>query len=183
MEYRAEAVYKEEDIVGFMKAYTFKDEKLRGMAKISRLCSRAAGVILLAAAAINTYAGIKGGVSGIKDLIPQGFMLLAGVLLLWLPVDDMAGKRTWRTYEGQGASIGFEFFPDHYDEMRQGNERPRNYGDIKGIYEDDERFYLFISEQSADIIRKDSFTEGSADDFRAFITEKTGLEPVMVTQA
>ena len=175
MEYRAEAVYKEEDIVGFMKAYTFKDEKLRGMAKVSRTCSRAAG--------INGYAGIKGGVSGVKDLIPQGLMLLAGVLLLWLPVDDMAGKRTWRTYEGQGANIGFEFYPDHYDEMRQGNERPRNYSDIKGIYEDDERFYLFISEQSADIIRKDSFTEGGADDFRAFITEKTGLEPVIVTKA
>ena len=183
MEYRAEAVYKEEDIVGFMKAYSFKDEKLRGMAKVSRTCSRAAGIILLAAAAINGYAGIKGGVSGVKDLIPQGLMLLAGVLLLWLPVDDMAGKRTWRTYEGQGANIGFEFYPDHYAETRQGNKRPRNYGDVKGIYEDGGRFYLFISQQSADIIRKDSFTEGDADGFRAFITEKTGLEPVIVTKA
>ena len=49
------------------------------------------------------------------------------------------------------------------------------YQSIMEIVETDEMFLLFISKNSTVEIPKNSFSVGNADDFRAFISQKTGL--------
>lgn len=178
MEYKAEAIYDEIDFIGFMKAYTHKDDKLRGMEKVSKISAKAAGAILVIAAVINFMSSVMAKQFTIALSAMQAVMLLAGLALLRLPVDSLSGKRMWRQYEGQGSRIGFCFYPDYYVETRQGNQRRMEYSGIQSFYEDEGRFYLFVSADSANIICKDSFLTGDPEGFGQFIESVAGVELV-----
>ncbi|HBD86606.1 MAG TPA: hypothetical protein DC001_04185 [Clostridiales bacterium] len=43
------------------------------------------------------------------------------------------------------------------------------------LFEDAERFYLFISPQTAHILPKRDFKAGSIDDFQTFVANVTGM--------
>lgn len=176
MFFNVSAVYEREDFVGFMKAYTNKIPNLRTMNKISYIACRAAGVVMMVSAMINVGVTFYSGVFLLKNMAIYFAMILAGLLLLKLPVNDLAGRKMWNKYQGQGARIDTEFWEDEYKIKYFGNEVPRPYSEIKSLCSDDGRFYLFVSEQSADIIRRDCFTQGDPEEFADFIAQKTGLE-------
>lgn len=175
MIFRVSAVYERGDFVGFMKAYTNRVPNLRIMNKISYIACRAAGVVMIVSGLINIAIAVYYGAFLLKNAAIHIAMLLAGAFLLKLPVNDLSGYKMWNKYQGQGARIDTEFYEDEYRIKYFGNDVPRPYGEIKTLYSDDERFYLFVSEQSADIIRRDCFTQGNEEDFADFIAEKTGL--------
>ena len=47
---------------------------------------------------------------------------------------------------------------------------------IRSIFEDPERYYLFVADNEAHIIVKSGFRQGDPEAFADFIEEKTGLE-------
>jgi len=49
-----------------------------------------------------------------------------------------------------------------------------SYADIIAACESQEHFFLFTEERNGQFLPKSSFIEGTPDDFRKFITEKTG---------
>lgn len=176
MFFNVSAVYERKDFVGFMKAYTNKIPNLRTMNKISYIACRAAGVVMIISGLINIAIAVYSGVFLPKSIAISVAMPVIGVFLLKLPVNDLSGYKMWNKYQGQGARIDTEFWDNEYKIKYFGNEVPRPYGEIKSLYSDDERFYLFVSEQSADIICRNGFKEGNPDDFADFIAQKTGLE-------
>lgn len=176
MFFNVSAVYERKDFVGFMKAYTNKIPNLRTMNKISYIACRAAGVVMIISGLINIAIAVYYGAFLLKNAAIHMAMLLIGAFLLKLPVNDLSGYKMWNKYQGQGARIDTEFWENEYKIKYFGNEVPRPYSEIKSLYSDDGRFYLFVSEQSADIIRRDCFTQGNEDDFADFIAQRTGLE-------
>lgn len=176
MFFNVSAVYERKDFVGFMKAYTNKIPNLRTMNKISYIACRAAGVVMIISGLINIAIAVYYGAFLLKNAAIHMAMLLIGAFLLKLPVNDLSGYKMWNKYQGQGARIDTEFWENEYKIKYFGNEVPRPYSEIKSLYSDDERFYLFVSEQSADIIRRDCFTQGNEEDFADFIAQRTGLE-------
>ncbi|MEA4921565.1 MAG: YcxB family protein [Clostridiaceae bacterium] len=181
MEYKAETIYKQDDFIGFMKAYVHKTDNLRVMAKVSQICVRAAGVLLFFAGAFNMgKAGLDyfhgANFLTMRQASFQLVLIAAGVLLLAIRIDDVLGKIAWARYEGQGMKISYCFFDDYFTRTMQGNEHKFSYESIKSVYLDPYRYYLFVSGASAHIIPLASIDKGEAEAFGAFLQEKTCLE-------
>lgn len=180
-----ETIYEERDFIGFMRAFTMKTDNIRNMSKITRIATKVAGGVFIAAAAINIAMMAVNFANGLPNpalnhILMQVAMIGLGIFALWLPVDDLSGKRTWRKYEGQGAKIAFDFNQKSYSRLLQGNVIPVKYESISAIYEDDDRFYLFVSETSAHIICKDKFKTGDSTGFAEFIAKRTGHDIITV---
>ena len=103
-----------------------------------------------------------------------GVIIACGLSMI--PVDELAGRRTWNQYPLQGMKITYDFEAGGFTETRQGNEYKHNYKDIIELYADEERYYLYVKENSAYMICKRGFTEGNAEEFAKYIENKTGLK-------
>ncbi len=67
------------------------------------------------------------------------------------------------------------FTPDCYTVVTQAAEVRWNYENIKAVGETSDSFVLMLSKRHTQQFPKAGMTEGTPDEFRAFLTEKTGL--------
>ena len=81
---------------------------------------------------------------------------------------------SWRLFKQKGEEFRLCFDMYHFTLERPNVRGEYEYGLILRILEDKERFYLFDSVQSAFILPKRDFEQGTADEFRAFISRTTG---------
>ncbi len=182
MEFTVEAVYTQKDFIGFMRVYTGRDRHSRRMEAISRWTTRGAAIVMLVSALVNLLGAGYALTNGTaladlwKTMALQGALVVAGVLLLALPVSTLSGRRAWNRYEGQGMKITYRFGDNNFSETRQGNTIFMKYKGIRSIFEDPERYYLFVADNEAHIIVKSGFRQGDPEAFADFIEEKTGLE-------
>ena len=62
-------------------------------------------------------------------------------------------------------------------ENRDGVQSAYPYGKIVSIFETREYFLLQVDKRHSVILDKNGFTQGNCEDFRRFISDKTGVEP------
>lgn len=77
------------------------------------------------------------------------------------------GADRWTVrFDGEGLSGG----------TAEGVQSAYPYAKVRGVYETAEYFLLQIDKLHCVILDKDGFTQGTCEEFRRFITEKTGTE-------
>lgn len=176
MRYTVSTVYTREDFIGFMQAYTDRNNKIKGMGYITTYGTKMASAVMLFGGVYNLYTMFTAGVWDTKLLISSIALIIIACGLSMIPVDELAGRRTWNQYPLQGMKITYDFEAGGFTETRQGNEYKHNYKDIIELYADEERYYLYVKENSAYMICKRGFTEGNAEEFAKYIENKTGLK-------
>jgi hypothetical protein len=176
MRYTVSTVYTREDFIGFMQAYTDRNNKIKGMGYITTYGTKMASAVMLFGGVYNLYTMFTAGVWDTKLLVSSIALIIIACGLSMIPVDELAGRRTWNQYPLQGMKITYDFEAGGFTETRQGNEYKHNYKDIIELYADEERYYLYVKENSAYMICKRGFTEGNAEEFAKYIENKTGLK-------
>jgi hypothetical protein len=176
MRYTVSTVYTREDFIGFMQAYTDRNNKIKGMGYITTYGTKMASAVMLFGGVYNLYTMFATGAWDTKLLISSIALIIIACGLSMIPVDELAGRRTWNQYPLQGMKITYDFEAGGFTETRQGNEYKHNYKDIIELYADEERYYLYVKENSAYMICKRGFTEGNAEEFAKYIENKTGLK-------
>lgn len=112
-------------------------------------------------------------------MIPMLLLIVLAVYLLAAGITNRSFLNEWKTwgnYAYKGQTITYRFGEKQFAESLGGGELSLDYSTVKRLYEDKERFYLFINAQNAHLIRKADFREGDPDTFRAFIERKTKLQ-------
>jgi len=72
--------------------------------------------------------------------------------------------------------LNYQFYEDCFVTYTPVSDSRIDYSVIEQVIEDQDHYFLFISANTAHILRKDSFTQGDPMEFYAFITEKCGKE-------
>lgn len=176
MRYTVSTVYERADFIGFMQAYTDRNPKLKGMGYVTLYGTKMASAVMLFGGAYNLYTMFQSGTWDTKMLIASIALIVVALGLSMIPVDELAGRRTWNQYPLQGMTITYDFEAGGFTETRQGNTRKHNYKDIVELYADEDRYYLYINENSAYMICKRGFTEGDPEEFAKYIENKTDLK-------
>ena len=186
MLYKIRTVYQKADLQGLSKAYYYTKRPLRMMQKILNGLNFAVGLLLLIMF-LMLLVGIPGIIrmamryedksvfSFVMTSVAIAFAFLAFGLRMVLKSNVPIGTKTaWRFYKQKGESLRFSFDTDHFVLERPNVWSEYEYGLILRILEDEARFYLFDTVQSAFVLPKRDFEQGTVDDFRDFIGRTTG---------
>jgi|GEM_PF-3496422 len=176
MRYTVSTVYEQKDFIGFMQAYTDRNAKIKGMGYITSYGTKIGSAVMLFGGIYNLYTMFRTGAWDQKLLLGSIVLIVIACALSMIPVDELAGRRTWKQYPLQGMKITYTFEAGGFTETRQGNEYKHNYKDIIELYADEERYYLYVRENSAYMICKRGFTEGDPEEFAKYIENKTDLK-------
>lgn len=123
--------------------------------------------------AVLVIAGLTGGFS----MVVQGLLLMFGC---WLIVsrDFPAKCRADRVLESRKAAlpvISSVFYEDHVELNGEGH-MSLEYKKFRYLVEEKGYYFLFISKDSVCMIDRKTLKPDSPDKFKAFVSEKTGLE-------
>ena len=105
-------------------------------------------------------------------------LVLGGVLLLIdLFAAEINGAAIYNSMNPHVLACGvrYAFFDDRFETSDAAEYNRTSYATILKIVETDAAFFLYVTKASALIVDKAGFKVGTADAFRAFLTEKTGL--------
>lgn len=111
-------------------------------------------------------------------LIPALFLLVLGVYLLFRGVFNRTPLSEWqarKSFHLHRKDEVFRFAETHYELCLGNSFHSIDYSNIEAIVEDKKHYFLFINKNSAHVLNKEKFVVGSADDFGAFISGKTGV--------
>lgn len=176
MRYTVSAVYDRNDFIGFMQAYTDRNTKIKGMGYITTYGTKMGSAVMLFGGIYNLFTMFRTGAWDTKMIIGSAVLIVIACALSMIPVDELAGRRTWNQYPLQGMKITYDFEAGGFTETRQGNVYKHNYKDIIELYADEERYYLYVKENAAYMICKRGFTEGDPEEFAKYIENKTDLK-------
>lgn len=170
----------------------YKLQKLH-LYKPLRVIYTVAGVMLMFFALTGTWGFVSTTVSALKQHVPLNpsgmFLALAelilafcagGLLLVNLrPVITLIACTAWKKFPHKDM-LQFNFEDQRFTCIMPQTVTNSEYSMITDVCEDQTRFYLY-GETIAHILRKDAFTQGSPQQFREFIAEKTG-KPVELVE-
>lgn len=100
--------------------------------------------------------------------------LAFGLLLLIQMEDAMNGRSAMRQVTPENAEIATIFTEDGYTNTTSAAEGHWTYDKIQVPCEMKDYFVLLIGKRQGQVYDKDGFVQGSVDEFRSFISEKTG---------
>ena len=108
-------------------------------------------------------------------LLAAPFMI-AYLLIISIFADRVDAHRRWKEqkkYEGTITST--QFFDDHFCDLSSSSiTTSLSYGEVIAIEESKDFFIMIYPGSRAVSVSKSDFTVGTPDDFRVFLTEKTG---------
>lgn len=108
---------------------------------------------------------------------PSWLYLLAGGavwILAWLFMGEFLGLRNWRANKkaGRDIPVSFVFGREGMTGRNALAESRIRYSALTDVREGDWIFALYVGRNQAQLLPKGAFTEGTADEFRAFLSEK-----------
>ncbi len=185
MEFQIEEVYEKRDFTGLIRAVQYQKNKVKRGRMLDKVLKAILGIWVV-------YAGLGGFVQlcmGYEEIVGNtGF---AGAVSVVMPcvlltacgaglLISLVGKLTWRAeiawkqYQDKGRTLTYRLSDMDVSCQIPGSDLTFEYSLIQNVLEDQERFYLFMDKQSAHILKKTAFTKGTIDDFRIFISKKSG---------
>jgi hypothetical protein len=84
-------------------------------------------------------------------------------------------RAAWRSYPAKGEELTFSFYDDDFSIEQKHSVTKTSYTGVVRLYEDKERYYLFMTRKAANILPKRDFEPGTAASFGEFIAAVTGL--------
>lgn len=107
----------------------------------------------------------------------KGILLLVGAWLI-ISMDFPSQIRADRALEARNGSLPSMQYEFHKDRIRVSGEGSMSipYKKIVRLAEDKEYFYLFMGKDSICMVDRSSIKHKSADKFKQFMTNKTGLD-------
>jgi len=186
--YEVRTVYGKEDIAGLAGAYSYTQRPTRAVGKALRKVSLVLGTLMMAMAVIAVV-----GAAFLLQGLPherRGEFLLAVVVgtLIWFLLGlrfflksgaPLGGAWAWRSYRQKGEELRYRFEPCRFVLERPHARCEYDYRAILQIVENEGCFYLFDTPQTAFILPKRDFQQGTPDEFRDFIqrvTEKAVID-------
>ena len=140
------------------------------------------GLALLWVDGAEIFGPSVGSVEVLTMVLPCLVMIVCGALLLLSLSRTPAGTgSSWRSYPEKGKLLIYRLTDDGAACQSAGSLLNFEYSLIQCVLEDRERFYLFVDRRAAHMLRKDGFAQGTPEEFRTFITQKTG-QPVEYIQ-
>lgn len=106
-------------------------------------------------------------------------LLRVGLFLLMLALLLLADRFTVsQLYKANKAALSgcFAFYENEIRESAEHRSGRYEYGGFVALFHSRGMYYLYLDKGHAFLLPERCFTVGRAEDFRAFITEKTGLE-------
>ncbi len=180
MDYTIKTVYRPDDLNGLYNAFLFIKKPVKIAAKILSIIGAVLAFVFWGLAALDLIGAV---ISSIKTKNIQVlltslpltlFFLLFG---LWLYASGHRGFRNrsaWKSYPFKNVELVYRFYSDRYTVSQPSSETTNEYTLIIRIVEDEDRFYLFTSPQTAHILPKRDLY-GKIDEFRADIAKAAGL--------
>ena len=115
----------------------------------------------------------------LNEIAPGIFSLVLGAVLLLIGIFavEINGAAIYNSMNPHVLADGvrYAFFDDRFENCSSIEFSRMSYAAILKIVETDEAFYLYVTRVGALIVDKAGFKVGTADAFRAFLTEKMGL--------
>lgn len=173
--YTVEREYEVQDIFAFIRVWEQRRKSVRIMRIVERVCSQLCGMTCLFL-----------GLSGVGNMIFNKFMnatmmamsglfILFGIMFIFNSNSRRMAKRIWKEFLKNGTKATYVFLNDGYKGCTQSSDCTLKYSILDSVWKDKERVYLFISQNTAHIIKK-SELGADVDDFLGFLAEKTGKE-------
>ena len=184
MMFKVEETYTWEDWDAWRKTCTLHGKVLGGAVQATVGFQKAWGVFMMAFGGLLVLLGLLGGLINLITLI--------GVVTLFVGVqtfrrkDARAGLTNRKVEQTFQASVPdkpmrFTFEEDGFSAWEPSGTSSYRYHALTAVWEDGERCYLFLQGKMRYILQKAAFTQGTPEDFRAFISQKTG-KPVEYIQ-
>lgn len=115
--------------------------------------------------------------TGSRVICATGLIVGAAALGEGLFLRRVMAWSTRRSLRRQGDAMErqFTFSPECFRCAQTGMETVFEYQTVKGVWETEDYFVLHMDTGHGMVVRKSGFTQGTADGFRRFLSEKTGL--------
>ena len=180
MDYTIKTVYRPEDLNGLYNAFLLTKKSMKAADKIRRIISTALAAVFWGMTALVLLPAVIGSIENrsmqrLLSALPLTLVfLLIGLWLYSTGHRSFKSKLSWKSYPFKNVEIVHRFYSDRYTVSQPSSETTNEYSLIIRIVEDESRFYLFTSPQTAHILPKRDF-QGNVDAFRSDIAEATGL--------
>lgn len=183
MEFRVEETITFQDYAEFSASYMLQTKvagkMVRGSSALLTGMQGFGGVVCALLGAAFIIGGLIGGFFGVFGVI----FLIAGLFLMQKARKapslrsrhvDMLLKRD--TGKVPDTPMRFFFGEDQFEAFEANGNSSYRYFTLTDIWEDENRFYLFMEEGMKYILQKQGFVEGEPDDFSVWIAGKIGKD-------
>ena len=181
MEFTVKLVYNEEDLLALVHAHRWP----KGQNRVLRKAALVIGVLLTA---LVFAAAVRSCTSEILHSLPGAepapeipnlmlgifFWGAVGLSLVTRNSDWYWKKLTWKSYQEKGSELDYRFSEDGFTVTLPTSRTEMAYSSIAGVFEDAGHYVLLLPAKNGFILRKDAFTQGTPEQFRDFIAQKTG---------
>ena len=171
MEFRVEEVYEKEDFRELNHVVLRRRRGEKTVRRVLGLVLRAAayGVAVFYLLTVLLMLCTGYGDTGLDMLLTGAPLLALAPLLLVLRSERVLAALSWRNYKEKGRPCSYRFCEDCFMVYTHVSDQRFYYPVIEAVLETGRAYYLFISANTAYILRKDSFTQGNPEDFRDFL--------------
>lgn len=166
MDFQIKMVYTQEDVAALVHTLDYRRHPDAGIRLARRLGFPLLGFFLV-------LTGISIPLAGMLD--PSGLLVcvlsvLGGVALLRRSNNRAMERRSWKRYPNKGMELTYTFYKDHFEEEDAvSGKNTFRYLTLKNGNMDDGHFYLFVNNNTAHMLKRDSFTYGDPDKFPEYI--------------
>lgn len=178
--YKLKMVYDKEDIGAMVRTLMFRRQPNRNLRLALRIGYPLFGIIMMIGSvytAMNMANQESIKITGeILGWVLVVVCFVAGVILIRRSSTKGMERRSWKQYQNKGLELTYTFYHDRFveeDEVSGTNEY--RYLSVKNGNEDKTHYYLFNTNNSAHMLKKDSFLIGDPDSFPLFIRIKAAV--------
>ena len=184
MTFKVEETCTWEDWDAWRKAHTLHGKVLGGAVRATFGFQKAWSVFMMVFGGLLILLGLLGGLINLITLLGAATLFIG--VRTFHKKEVRAGLSNRKMEQDFQASvpdkpIRFAFDEDGFSVWESSGAGSYRYHALTAVWEDEERCYLFLQGKMQYILQKPAFTQGTPDDFRIFISQKTG-KPVEYIQ-
>lgn len=185
MTFQIEEIYEKQDFAGLIRAARYQKSKGKRGRKLRNILKAILAAWILGAGlwgCLQIFAGYgeivgDAGVAGALSAVLPCVVLIAcgvGLLISLAGKSPFAAGMAWKNYRDRGKLLTYRLSDTEISCHIPGSDLTFDYVLVQSVLEDRERYYLFMDQRSAHILKKTKFMQGAPDEFHTFISQKTG---------
>lgn len=166
MDFQIKMVYNQEDVAALIRTLDYRRHPEHGVRLARRLGYPILGFLLVLTGISIPLAGLYT-LSGILICVVS---VLCGVALLRRSNSRGMERRSWKRYPNKGLEMTYTFYKDHFEEEDEvSGKNEFRYITLKNGNRDEGHYYLFVNNNTAHMLKRDSFTYGDPEQFPEYI--------------
>lgn len=179
--FKAEMIYNQDDFLGAYNVTQYiqkfgKKSFLKSGDVLFKIIYWFVGSLFILVGVLNLVFNFKAS----SDFFLYTLLSIFIGIFMFLLNTNFFGKLSWRYYKKKGEKITYKFYNDYFVQSLGQNESGFEYSYVKGLYEDEKRYYLFINNKIMHVVCKNGFKIEDLNEFMSFIKEKTNLNIISI---